>query len=72
MGFIGRGPGQDLKQADKLLAEYVQRYPTGVFRQRATFWRGRIAEQRNDSEEARDFFRQAIEQDPNGMDSTLS
>lgn len=64
MGFIGRGPGQDLKQADKLLAEYVQRYPTGVFRQRATFWRGRIAEQRNDGEQARDFFRQVIEQDP--------
>ncbi|MGH8487497.1 MAG: tetratricopeptide repeat protein, partial [Gammaproteobacteria bacterium] len=35
-----------------------------MFRQRATFWRGRIAEQRNDGEQARDFFRQVIEQDP--------
>ncbi|MGH7822171.1 MAG: tetratricopeptide repeat protein, partial [Candidatus Binatia bacterium] len=64
MGFIGRGPGQDLQQADKLLADYVERYPTGVFRQPATFWRGRIAEQRNDAEQARDFFRQVIEQAP--------
>lgn len=64
IALIGLGPGQDLQRADALLAEYLTKYPTGPFLQRATFWRGRIAEQRKDAEQARRFFEQAVEQGP--------
>lgn len=64
LGLIGRNGKGDLDAADKLLAEYVQRYPDGVFRLRCLFWRGRIAERRGDAEPARSLFRQVIDEAP--------
>jgi soluble lytic murein transglycosylase-like protein/tetratricopeptide (TPR) repeat protein len=64
LALVGRNDKGDLDTADKLLAEYVQRYPDGVFRLRCLFWRGRIAERRSDAEMAGRLFRQVIDEAP--------
>jgi len=64
IGHVERGKDSDLKAADGLLADYVDRFPDGVFRQRCLFWRGRISEQNNDLHAAQSFFRQVVEETP--------
>jgi hypothetical protein len=64
IGFIGSGPRQNLAVADDLLAQYVDRYPRGPLRQHATFWRGRIAEERGNVAGARNYFEQVVDQAP--------
>lgn len=64
LALVGRnGPG-DLAAADTLLNEYAQRYPSGLFRFRCLFWRGRIAEARGEERVATTLFRQVIEEAP--------
>jgi len=64
LGLVGRnGPG-DLEAADKLLQEYLQRYPDGVFRLRCLFWRARIAERRKDGTGSQALFRQTADEAP--------
>ena len=63
LGLIGRGRDGDLDQAEQLLDEYVKRYPDGIFRTRCLFWRGRIAETR-DEDQARTLFRLVIDEAP--------
>jgi TolA-binding protein len=64
MGHLERGRDSDLKAADGLLADYMERFPDGVFRQRCLFWRGRIAEQNNDVRAAQSFFRKVVDEVP--------
>ena len=64
LALVGRKGEGDLAAADRLLEEYVKRYPDGVFRLRCLFWSGRIAEERNDAERARALFRQVVEEAP--------
>ena len=64
LGLIGRGRESDLDRAEQLLAEYLGRYPDGVFRLRCLFWQGRIAEKKDDTGKARSLFRQVIEEAP--------
>ena len=63
-GHIDRGTDADLEAADRLLAEYVERYPDGVYRQRSLFWRARIAERRRDVATARRLFQEAVDEAP--------
>lgn len=64
MGLVGRGGGKDLNAADQLLVAYLTQHPNGAFRLRSLFWRGRIAEQKNDVAKAREFFQKVIEEAP--------
>lgn len=64
IGYIGRGTETDLQAADQLLEEYVKRFPDGAYRQRCLFWRGRIAEQRQDTTAAQELFRKVVEEAP--------
>ena len=64
MGLVGRGGEGDLEAADQLLDAYLSRYPNGVFRLRSLFWRGRIAERRNDLGQTRDFFQLVVDEAP--------
>lgn len=64
IGHVERGKDSDLKAADGLLADYVERFPDGMFRLRCLFWRGRIAEQNNDIRTAQSFFRQVVDESP--------
>lgn len=64
MGHIDGGTDADLKVADQLLAEYVERYPDGAFRQRCLFWRGRIAERYRNEEAARRLYQQVVDEAP--------
>ena len=64
LGLLGRGREGDFDAADQLLDDYVKRYPDGVFRLRCLFWRGRIAEHKNNSKAAQDFFQQVIAEAP--------
>lgn len=64
LGLVGRDRDGDLEAADRLLADYLERYPDGVFRVRSNFWRGRIAERKRDPERARSFFGQVIDEAP--------
>ena len=64
LALVGRNEAGDLDVADQILAEYVDRYPGGVFRQRCIFWRGRIAEKRGDRDEARQLFQSVIDDAP--------
>ena len=58
--LVGRGAEGDLSAADSLLQTYVTKYPTGPFRSRALFWRGRIAEKRGATADARARFGETI------------
>ena len=62
LGLLGRNAERDTDQADQLLREYEKRYPKGVFRLRSLFWRGRIAERKNDSSRAQSLFRRVLEE----------
>ncbi len=64
LGLVGRNRSGDLDAADRLLADYLERFPSGVFRLRSLFWRGRIAERKNDQKLARAFFQQVIDDAP--------
>jgi tetratricopeptide (TPR) repeat protein len=64
LGLLGRGREGDFDAADQLLDAYVQRYPDGVFRLRCLFWRGRIAEHKNNAKAAQDFFKKVIAEAP--------
>ncbi|HYN20292.1 MAG TPA: transglycosylase SLT domain-containing protein [Thermoanaerobaculia bacterium] len=64
LGLVGRDRDGDLDAADRLLADYLSRYPNGFFRVRSLFWRGRIAERKNDLERARPLFQQVIDEAP--------
>jgi soluble lytic murein transglycosylase-like protein/tetratricopeptide (TPR) repeat protein len=64
LGLVGRNRDGDLDAADRLLADYLVRYPDGLYRVRSLFWRGRIAERKNDAERAKGFFRQVIAEAP--------
>ncbi len=64
LGLIGRASEGDLESADQLLAEYIARYPAGAFRLRCLFWRGRIAERKDDTRQAQAFFRQVANDAP--------
>ena len=64
LGLVGRDRDGDLDAADRLLADYLARYPTGLFRPRALFWRGRIAERKNDPARARPLFKQVMDEAP--------
>ena len=64
MGHMDRGTDADVKAADRLLAEYVERFPDGVYRQRCLFWRGRIAERNQDVAAARRLFQQVVDEVP--------
>ena len=63
LGLIGRSRDSDLDLAEQLLDKYVKRYPDGIFRLRCLFWRGRIAEKRND-DHAWALFRQVVDEAP--------
>jgi soluble lytic murein transglycosylase-like protein len=62
--FIDRGGDEDLNAADRLLAGYVERFPDGVFRRRCLFWRGRIAEKKDDIKAAEALYKQLIDEAP--------
>jgi soluble lytic murein transglycosylase-like protein/TolA-binding protein len=64
IGMVDRGTDADLKEADRLLAAYVQKFPDGPFRLRSLFWRGRIAERGGDAEAAQRLFQQIIAEAP--------
>lgn len=64
VGLLDRATDADLKEADRLLASYVERFPDGVFRLRCLFWRGRIAERNNDTTAAHRFYEQAVNESP--------
>jgi TolA-binding protein len=64
IGLIDRGTVTDLNEADQLLANYVDHYPDGVFRQHCIFWRGRIAERNKETEKARRFYQQVVDEAP--------
>lgn len=64
LGHVGRANQSDLDAADRLFDEYVRRYPDGPFRLRCLFWRGRIAEQRAGTEQARAWFQQIVDEAP--------
>lgn len=66
IGHVDRGRDTDLQAADQLLNEYVNRYPEGVFRGRCLFWRGRIAERKQDARAARRLFQQVVDEVPFG------
>ncbi|MEA2564765.1 MAG: soluble lytic murein transglycosylase [Acidobacteriota bacterium] len=66
LGLVGRNRDGDLEAADRLLADYLIRHSDGVYRVRSLFWRGRIAERKNDAERAKGFFRQVIGETPYG------
>ena len=63
LGLIGRGRDSDLDLAEQLIDEYVKRYPDGIFRLRCLFWKGRIAEKKNE-DQARTLFQQVIDEAP--------
>ena len=63
-GLVDRGTAEDLEAADRLLAEYVERFPDGVFRLRSLFWRGRIAEHREDAAAAERLYEQVVRDAP--------
>ena len=60
LALIARNGEGDLDEADRILETYSARYPNGVFRGRALFWRGRIAERKGGADTAITFFRQVI------------
>jgi len=64
MGHFDRGTAADLEAADRLLGEYIERFPDGAFRQRSLFWRARIAERRRDTAAARRLFQAAVDEAP--------
>ncbi len=64
LGLVGRDRDGDLDAADRLLADYLVRYPTGAFRLQSLFWRGRIAERKSHPEQARPFFQQVMDEAP--------
>jgi soluble lytic murein transglycosylase-like protein len=64
IGYFDRGTAADLQAADRLLGEYIERYPDGVFRQRSLFWRGRIAERTENAAAANALFQQIIDEVP--------
>jgi hypothetical protein len=64
MGLVDRGATGDAEAADRLLAEYGERFPDGAFRRRALFWRGRIAEERGDGPTAERLFGQIVGEAP--------
>jgi soluble lytic murein transglycosylase-like protein len=64
VGLFDRGRDGDLGAADRLLAEYLERFPDGVFRRRCLFWRGRIAERGGDAGTARALFEQVVREAP--------
>lgn len=64
IGHFDRGTESDLQAADRLLADYLARFPDGVFRPRSLFWRGRIAERSGDSDAAQRWFAQVVDEAP--------
>lgn len=58
LGHVLRGQPADLEAADRLLQDYLALTPQGPFRYRCLFWRGRIAEMRQEDKAARALFRQ--------------
>jgi TolA-binding protein len=64
LGLVDRGSAADFKEADRLLASYVERFPDGAFRLGSLFWRGRIAERDNDTAAAQGFFQQVVDEAP--------
>jgi tetratricopeptide (TPR) repeat protein len=64
LGLVGRDRDGDLDAADRLLADYLVRYPKGAFRLQSLFWRGRIAERKSHPERARPFFQQVMDKAP--------
>lgn len=64
LGHLVRGQAGDLEAADQLLKDYLARMPEGPFRWRCLFWRGRIAETRQDAEAARALYRQLTDEVP--------
>ncbi len=64
LGHVVRGQAADLDAADQLLQDYLTRTPQGPFRYRCLFWRGRIAEMRQDGDAARRLYRQLMDEVP--------
>jgi soluble lytic murein transglycosylase-like protein len=64
MGLLDRGAPPDKEAADRLLADYGERFPDGAFRRRSLFWRGRIAEGRKDAAAAERVFGQIAREAP--------
>jgi len=64
IGLLKRNRAGDLDAAAQLLDEYLKKFPDNFFRPRALFWLGRIAEQKDDREQARKFFAQVAGEAP--------
>jgi peptidoglycan lytic transglycosylase len=64
LGLMARAKGDDLDAADRLLADYLERYPNGPLRFRCLFWRGRVAERRGDAAGAARWFEQVTKEAP--------
>jgi soluble lytic murein transglycosylase-like protein len=64
VSLVDRGTDADFNAADRILSSYVERFPDGVFRLRCLFWRGRIAEQNNDTKAAQRFYQQVVDEAP--------
>lgn len=64
LGLLGRGRQADFDEAERLLAEYLKRYPDGVFRLRCIFWQARVAEHKSDPQRAQTLFEQVIAEAP--------
>lgn len=62
--LIDRGSNNDLNVADGLLADYLERFPDGVFRRRSLFWRGRIAEKKKNAKAAEALYWQIVKEAP--------
>ena len=64
MALIERGSAVDLKEADRLLQQYIENFPQGPFRLRSLFWRGRAAERSGNAAAAQTSFEQVILEAP--------
>ncbi len=64
LGHFERATESDLHAADRILADYLDRFPEGVFRHRSLFWRGRIAERTGQRTAAQNLFAQVIDEVP--------
>jgi tetratricopeptide (TPR) repeat protein len=64
--YMNRNEPGDLSEADKLLQKYLDILPNGFFHLRCRFWRARIAESEDRTEDARRLFSEVIELAPYG------
>ncbi|MBE0625809.1 MAG: transglycosylase SLT domain-containing protein [Burkholderiales bacterium] len=66
LALVWRGQAKDADAADRILADLIELQPQSDEIARAWFWRGRIAEQHEPAQQARDFFMQAAQADRHG------